>query len=330
MYSILRPLLFSLEPEKAHALSLKALHHIPQFFFPHAKGKPVNALGLEFPHCVGLAAGLDKNGEHIDALAKLGFSFIELGTVTPRPQIGNPNPRLFRLPQVHALINRMGFNNQGVDALVAHVKKAHYQGILGINIGKNKETPLEQAASDYIYCLDKVYPYASYVTINISSPNTPDLRQLQQTKYFANLLGQIRAQQIKLSDTCQRHVPLLVKVSPDEDLETIKQMAEIILSSGVEGIIATNTTCSRQGVEHSPYANETGGLSGTPLWEPSTQCLRLLKQYVGNAITLIGVGGIDSCETAQAKLNAGASLVQVYSGLIYRGPKLVYELASGL
>ncbi len=317
-------------PENAHAFSLAALHYAPSFCFKKTKSKPIDALGLQFPHAVGLAAGLDKNGEHLDALAKLGFSFIELGTVTPRPQIGNPKPRLFRLPDAHAIINRMGFNNQGVDALVGHVKKARYKGILGINIGKNKDTSLERAAEDYTHCLAKVYEYASYVTINISSPNTPDLRQLQQKEYFANLLSQIQAEQIKLSDKFQRHVPLVIKVSPDEDLETLKQMTEVILNNGIEGIIATNTTCSRTGVTHLPYAEETGGLSGKPLFELSTQCLRLLKQYVGDAITLIGVGGIDSCNTAQAKLDAGASLIQVYTGLIYRGPGLVYELSRGL
>ncbi|MBN9227400.1 MULTISPECIES: quinone-dependent dihydroorotate dehydrogenase [Legionella] len=330
MYSMLRPLLFSMAPESAHAFSLSALHYAPGFCFKKTKSKPIEAFGLQFPHAVGLAAGLDKNGEHLDALAKLGFSFIELGTVTARPQIGNPQPRLFRLPDAHAIINRMGFNNQGVDALVSHVKKARYKGILGINIGKNKDTPLEHAAEDYIQCLAKVYEHASYVTINISSPNTPDLRQLQQKEYFANLLSQIHTEQIKLSDKFQRHVPLVVKVSPDEDIETLKQMTEVILNYGIEGIIATNTTCSRTGVAHLPYAEETGGLSGRPVFDLSTQCLRLLKQYVGDAITLIGVGGIDSCETARAKLDAGASLIQVYTGLIYRGPGLVYELANGL
>ncbi|WP_131780121.1 quinone-dependent dihydroorotate dehydrogenase [Legionella bozemanae] len=330
MYSMLRPLLFSMDPERAHTFSLSALHYVPKFCFKKAKPKPTAALGLQFPHVVGLAAGLDKNGEHLDALAKLGFSFIELGTVTPRPQIGNPKPRLFRLPEADAIINRMGFNNQGVDALVNHVKKARYKGILGINIGKNKDTSLEHAADDYIHCLRKVYEYASYVTINISSPNTPDLRQLQQKEYFANLLSQIQAEQIKLSDKLQHHVPLVVKISPDEDPETLKQMTEVILNYGIEGIIATNTTCSRTGVTQLPYAEETGGLSGKPLWELSTQCLRLLKQHVGNDVALIGVGGIDNCSSAQAKLDAGASLIQVYTGLIYQGPSLVYEVAKGL
>jgi dihydroorotate dehydrogenase len=330
MYSMIRPLLFSMDPEGAHDLSLSALRYMPKRCFKQIEHRPVRALGLEFPHFVGLAAGLDKNGEYLDALAKLGFSFIELGTVTPKPQVGNPKPRLFRLPKAQAIINRMGFNNQGVDALVTHVEKACYKGILGINIGKNKDTSLDRAADDYIYCLNKVYEYASYVTINISSPNTPDLRQLQQKEYFAHLLSQIQAEQIKLSDKFQRHVPLVVKISPDEDAETLKQMTDVILNLGIEGIIATNTTCSRKGVEHLSRSEESGGLSGKPVWELSTQCLRLLKHYVGNDVTLIGVGGIDSCDSARSKLNAGASLIQVYSGLIYHGPGLVHELVSGL
>jgi dihydroorotate dehydrogenase len=330
MYSILRPLLFFMDAERAHSFSLSALHFIPKVCFQPVKTKPVHAMGLEFSHAVGLAAGLDKNGEHLDALAKLGFSFIELGTVTPRPQTGNPKPRLFRLPEAQAIINRMGFNNQGVDALVNHVTRANYEGILGINIGKNKDTSLEREAEDYLYCLQKVYAHASYITINISSPNTPDLRQLQQREYFADLLSQLQAEQTKLADKFQRQVPLLVKVSPDEDVETLKQMTDVILSQGIAGIIATNTTCSRAGVKNLPHGEETGGLSGKPVQELSLQCLRLLKQYVGDAVTLIGVGGIDSYESAQAKLDAGASLIQVYSGLIYQGPGLIRELVGGL
>lgn len=330
MYSLVRPLLFSLNAETAHACSLSALHYVPNYFFRKIPTRPVKVMGIEFPNLVGLAAGLDKNGEHLSALAKLGFSFIELGTVTPRPQPGNPKPRLFRLPAAAALINRMGFNNQGVDALVKHVKNAHYSGVLGINIGKNKDTPLDRAAQDYIDCLTKVFDHASYVTINISSPNTPDLRQLQQKEYFANLLSQLQAVQMKLSDQFQKHVPLVVKLSPDEQIETLKQMTEVILHYGIEGIIATNTTCARTGVTHLLHGEEVGGLSGKPLWKSSTKTLSLLKQYVGDDVALIGVGGIDSVESAQAKLDAGASLVQIYSGLIYKGPDLVYKLATGL
>lgn len=330
MYSMIRPWLFKLEAERAHALVLDGLHYLPSCLFKKPVGVKQTVMGLDFPHPVGLAAGLDKNGEHLDALAKLGFSFIELGTVTPKPQIGNPKPRLFRLPQAQAIINRMGFNNQGVDALVQHVKAAHYSGILGINIGKNKDTPLDKAVEDYLYCLRKVYDHASYVTINISSPNTPELRQLQQGEYLRELLTQLRAEQLQLADTFQRHVPLVVKVSPDESEETLKEMAEVIITCGIEGIIATNTTSSRTTVQSLQYADEQGGLSGRPLRDLSTHCLRLLKQYVGNEVSLIAVGGIDSCASAQEKLTAGAALVQVYTGLIYQGPGLVHELANQL
>ncbi|MFT4059234.1 MAG: quinone-dependent dihydroorotate dehydrogenase [Legionella sp.] len=330
MYSVVRPLLFSMDAERAHSFSLAALHYLPQICFKPISTNTVHSMGLQFPHAVGLAAGLDKNGEHLDALAKLGFAFIELGTVTPKPQVGNPKPRLFRIPQAQAIINRMGFNNQGVDALIAHVQRARYQGVLGINIGKNKDTPLDKAVEDYRYCLQKVYPYASYITINISSPNTPDLRQLQQREYFSNLLKQLVAEQNQLAQRHQHDVPLVVKISPDEDPETLKQMTDVILTQGIAGIIATNTTCSREGVNHLRHGDESGGLSGRPVHELSLQCLRLLKRYVGDAVTLIGVGGIDSCESAQAKLEAGASLIQIYSGLIYQGPQLVRDLAVGL
>lgn len=319
-----------MDAERAHSLSLSALHYVPQSCFKKAKGKPVQAMGLHFPHVVGLAAGLDKNGEHLDALAKLGFSFIELGTVTPKPQVGNPRPRLFRVPEAQAIINRMGFNNLGVDTLVEYVKKARYQGILGINIGKNKDTSLNRAAEDYLYCFNKIYEHASYVTINISSPNTPDLRQLQQGAYFSDLLSQLQNAQNKLADKFQKVVPLVVKVSPDEDTETLKHMTDVILHHGISGIIATNTTCSREGVKGMPFAEEAGGLSGRPVRELSLQCLSLLKHYVGNSVTLIGVGGIDDSHSAQEKLDAGASLVQVYSGLIYKGPGLVHEILTGL
>lgn len=328
MYQLLRPFLFSLDAEKAHRLTLSALHYLPHFCFAKPKGEAIHAMGIEFPHAVGLAAGLDKNGEHLDALAKLGFSFIELGTVTPRPQEGNPKPRLFRIPAAQAIINRMGFNNHGVDALVANVKKSHYQGILGINIGKNKDTPLEKAVDDYLYCLRKVYLHASYVTINVSSPNTPDLRQLQQGEYFRNLINELREEQLQLADQHQNYVPLVVKLSPDETDETLKQIADVIVSLGVDGIIATNTTCSRDAVSALQYGNEVGGLSGRPVASLSTHCLKVLKQVVGDDATLIGVGGIDSPAAANEKLEAGASLLQVYTGLIYQGPGIVSNIAS--
>ncbi|HBI21599.1 MAG TPA: quinone-dependent dihydroorotate dehydrogenase, partial [Legionella sp.] len=277
---------------------------------------------------IGLAAGVDKNGEHLDALAKLGFSFIEVGTVTPRPQLGNTRPRLFRLPGASAIINRMGFNNHGVDALLANISRAQFQGILGINIGKNKDTPIHQSVDDYVYCLRKVYARASYVTINISSPNTPDLRQLQQGQYFHDLIHQLREEQLHLSDMHQRYVPLVVKISPDEDDETLKTMAEVMLSCGLDGMIATNTTCDHRAVQGLQHGQEQGGLSGKPLLVRSTHCLRVLKSVVGDAVTLIGVGGMDSPEAAREKLAAGASLLQIYTGLIYEGPGLVKRLVG--
>ena len=330
MYKFLRPLLFRLDPELAHDLTLSALHYVPQACFKQPENSPINAMGIEFPHPIGLAAGLDKNGEYLDALAKLGFSFIEIGSVTPRPQIGNPKPRLFRLPEAGALINRMGFNNRGVDALVANVKKAKYQGILGINIGKNADTPIENAVEDYLSCLRKVYLYATYVTINISSPNTKDLRQLQHGEYFRGLMNQLREEQLQLADTHQRYVPLVVKVSPDETDEVLKQMADIMVSVGIDGIIATNTSCARESVLGLPHAKEMGGLSGAPIAEQSAHCLRVLKEAVGNDLTLIGLGGIDSAAVANEKLQAGASLLQVYTGLIYQGPGLVHTLVEGI
>lgn len=328
MYQLIRPLLFCLDAEQAHLVALEALHYVPKACFGSIKPNMVKAMGLTFPHRIGLAAGLDKNGEYLDALAKLGFAFIELGTVTPRAQLGNPKPRLFRLPKAQAVINRMGFNNRGVDALVANVERAAYRGILGINIGKNKDTPLLHAADDYLYCLRRVYKHASYITINISSPNTPDLRQLQRGDYFKNLLESLRDAQLRLADMHQRHVPFVVKVSPDETDDTLKKMAEVMVLQGVSGIIATNTSCEREAVQGLAHSEEQGGLSGRPLASRATHCLEILKQVVGNDITLIGVGGIDGLPAAQDKLQAGATLLQVYTGLIYQGPHLVKELAS--
>ena len=330
MYALIRPLLFSLPAETAHALTLSALHWMPKRLFHAPPLKTVHALGFEFSHPIGFAAGLDKNGEHLDALAKLGFSFIEVGTVTPRPQQGQVRPRLFRLPQANAIINRMGFNNQGVDALLDNIRRARFKGILGINIGKNKDTPLNQSVDDYLYCLRKVYARASYVTVNISSPNTPDLRQLQQGQYFHDLIHQLREEQLYLSDTHQRYVPLVVKISPDEDDETLKTMADEMVACGIDGIIATNTTCDHAAVLGLSHADEQGGLSGRPLAARSTECLRVFKEVVGDAVTLIGVGGIDNPDVAREKLTAGASLLQVYTGLIYEGPGLVRRLVEGV
>ncbi len=277
---------------------------------------------------MGLAAGFDTNGVYLSGLAKLGFAFIEVGGVTPLPQRGNPQPRIFRLPEQQAIINRMGFSNQGVDALVANIKKSHYQGILGVNIGKNKDTPLNKAGEDYRYCLQRIYPYASYVTINISSPNTPDLRQLQQKEYFADLMSLLREEQLRLAQEYQRFVPLVVKISPDEEDENLKAMTEVMLRCEISGIIATNTTGSREGVTHLVHGNEQGGLSGKPLRQRATHCLHLMHSYVGDQITLIGLGGIDDVNVAQEKKAAGATLLQVYTGLIYQGPGLIARLAA--
>lgn len=330
MYSLLRPWLFKMDAEKAHKFTLSALRWAPSACFPTPALNPVNVLGMKFPHPVGLAAGLDKNGEYLDALAKIGFSFIEVGTVTPRPQLGNPKPRLFRAPEIQAIVNRMGFNNHGVEALVNNIKKSKYQGILGINIGKNKDTPLDKAVDDYVIGMRAVYPYASYITINISSPNTPDLRELQKGHFFSSLLSQLQDEQKRLADSHERHVPLVVKISPDESEDTLKEMTESMLAYGIAGIIATNTTSQPEYFANLPLYMKQGGLSGAPLNSLSTACLRLIKKYVGNDMVLIGVGGIQELANAQEKIDAGASLVQVYSGLIYQGPELVSQLAAGL
>ncbi len=327
MYSLVRPLLFQLDAEKSHHLTLSALHWLPSPLFKAPELSPTNAMGLTFSHRIGLAAGLDKNGEHIDALAKLGFSFIELGTVTPHLQTGNPRPRLFRLPEANAIINRMGFNNLGVENLVLNIKKSRYQGIVGVNIGKSRETSLNQASEDYIFCMEKVYNHASYITVNISSPNTPDLRQLQQKAYLDDLLSKICESRKKLSDQHKKYIPLVIKLSPDEKDDALKEIAELIVSKGIEGIVATNTTCSREAVSHLPNGGEEGGLSGQPLLDRSTHCLKVIKEITGDALTLIGVGGIDSIESAESKLEAGADLLQVYTGLIYKGPNLVTRLS---
>ncbi|WP_058528347.1 quinone-dependent dihydroorotate dehydrogenase [Legionella londiniensis] len=330
MYQLIKPILFKLDAEKAHDLILKVLTYLPQFCFAKPAEKPITAWGMKFKHPIGLAAGLDKNGAYIDALSKLGFSFIEIGTVTPRPQPGNPKPRLFRLPDARAIINRMGFNNDGVDVLVSNVQKARYHGILGINIGKNKDTPLDHAADDYLYCLRKVYPFASYVTVNISSPNTPELRKLQQDEYLPSLLGKLQEERIRLTDEYRRHVPLVIKLSPDETDDNLKRVGEMIVSYKIDGIIATNTTWSRKFVEGLAHANEEGGLSGSPLASRSTDCIRILREAVGEEMVIIGAGGIDNVDTANEKLKAGADLLQVYTGLIYQGPSLIHSIVKNL
>ena len=287
-------------------------------------------MGLQFPNAVGLAAGLDKNGAYIDPLASLGFGFVEVGTVTPRPQPGNPKPRLFRLPDAQGIINRFGFNNDGVDVLVENVRKAKYRGILGINIGKNFDTPIERATEDYLICLRKVYAHASYISVNISSPNTKNLRQLQDAEALHGLLAALKLEQGKLAEQHSKYVPIALKIAPDLEPEQIREIADLLLKHRIDGVIATNTTLSRDSVQGLPYASEAGGLSGAPVKAKSTEVIRQLATILAGEIPIIGVGGILCGEDAQEKLDAGASLVQLYSGLIYRGPELVREVCKVL
>ncbi|MCO8044119.1 quinone-dependent dihydroorotate dehydrogenase [Acinetobacter bohemicus] len=332
LYSLARPLLFSLAPERAHELTLSLLQSTHKMGLVHQRvaAKPVSCMGIEFPNPVGLAAGLDKNGAYIDALASQGFGFIEIGTITPRPQAGNPHPRLFRLPQAKAIINRMGFNNDGVDKLVENVKAAKFKGVLGINIGKNADTLVEKAVDDYLICLEKVYNYASYITVNISSPNTKNLRSLQSGDALTELLETLKNRQLELAQEHQHYVPLVLKVAPDLESEDIAFIAKQLLQYKIDGLIVTNTTLSREGVEGLAYAEEAGGLSGAPVFEKSTACLAAFAGILKGQIPLIGVGGILSGADAVAKKQAGASLVQVYSGLIYTGPKLVKDCVDAL
>ncbi|GAB2513989.1 quinone-dependent dihydroorotate dehydrogenase [Lysobacter humi (ex Lee et al. 2017)] len=336
MYGLLRPLLFRLDAERAHGIGLHGLDLMratgtlglvarrPQPF-------PVQAFGLRFPNPVGLAAGLDKNGEHVDALFGLGFGFVEIGTVTPRPQAGNPKPRMFRVPRHRALINRLGFNNQGIDALVRNVGRIRRRdGVLGINIGKNKDTPNESAQDDYLHCLERVYPLADYITVNISSPNTAGLRELQEEQALRRLVGTLRDAQESLGARHGRRVPMLVKVAPDLSDSDIEAAARVLSDLEVDGVVATNTTVSREGIEDSRHADEPGGLSGMPLMSQSTYVLRRLRTRLPESIPLIGVGGILSGADAVTKMAAGASLVQCYSGFIYRGPVLVRECVEAI
>ena len=332
LYSLARPLLFSLAPERAHELTLSLLKsaHRMGMMRQNITPKPVTCMGIQFPNPVGLAAGLDKNGAYIDALAGLGFGFIEIGTITPRPQAGNPHPRLFRLVEAKAIINRMGFNNDGVDKLVENVKASKFKGILGINIGKNADTPVENAVDDYLICLEKVYNYASYVTVNISSPNTKNLRSLQSGDALTELLETLRKRQLELAEEHQHYVPLVLKVAPDLSAEDIEFIAKQLLQFKIDGLIVTNTTLSREGVENLKYADEAGGLSGAPVFEKSTACLAAFSKALDGQIPLIGVGGILSGEQALAKQDAGANLVQIYSGLIYTGPTLIKDCVDAL
>ena len=324
LYRLARPLLFQLDPEAAHHLGLR----LAGFTFGTQVHAPVRAMGLEFANPVGLAAGLDKDAAHIDRLARLGFGFIEVGTVTPRAQPGNARPRLFRIPEKEALINRFGFNNVGVDAFLQNVARARWRGVLGINIGKNATTPAEQAADDYAYCLERVYGAASYVAINISSPNTAGLRALQEKQAVEALLSRLTRRREVLARSHGKRVPLVLKVAPDLDAQGIAAIAEAVHNHGIDGVIATNTTTSREGVENLPHAAEAGGLSGAPILEKSTHVLRELRRLLPDT-TLIGAGGILSGAHARHKREAGADLVQLYTGLIYRGPRLVPECASG-
>jgi dihydroorotate dehydrogenase len=336
LYSLLRPLLFRLDPETAHRLTLdalKTLRHTPgrHALLCHAPPKvPVEVMGLKFDNPVGLAAGLDKNGECADMLAEFGFGFIEVGTVTPRPQPGNPPPRVFRLPAHHAIINRLGFNNQGVDALVAHLKQYRPRCPVGINIGRNKDTPNERALDDYLAALRAVYPHADYVTINISSPNTPGLRALQEGGALEALLSAIKAEQAVLARSHGRRVPIALKVAPDLDDEQLAEIARLLLAHEFDAVIATNTTIARPGLEGEALAREAGGLSGRPLKDLSTAVIRKLHGHLQGKVPIIGVGGIETTDDAWEKLVAGAQLVQIYTGFIYEGTGLVSRLVEGL
>lgn len=335
LYRAVRPLLFALDPETAHCLSLKSLDtlncvgavSLATAALPRA---PVRVMGLEFPNPVGLAAGLDKDGKHIDALAALGFGFLEIGAVTPRPQPGNPKPRLFRLSEAGALINRLGFNSGGVDRAVENIRRSRYRGILGVNIGRNFDTPNERAGDDYLECLRRVYPHASFVTVNVSSPNTKNLRELQNPAELDRLLAALAAERDRLARQHGRRVPLAVKISPDLDDAGVEAVAGRVAARGIDAVIATNTTVSREGVEHLPASREQGGLSGSPLRARATAVVARLRRALPASVAVIGVGGIASAEDAREKLEAGASLVQLYTALVYRGPGLVGEIVRGL
>jgi dihydroorotate dehydrogenase len=325
LYGLARPLLFSLDPETAHGLALRFAGLFP---VQAAVASPVKAMGLDFPNPIGLAAGLDKDAAHADALARMGFGFLELGGVTPRPQPGNPRPRLFRLPRAEAVINRYGLNSAGVDVFVQNLKEKKGKTIVGVNIGKNKDTPNERAAEDYEACLEKLYPHVDYVTLNVSSPNTPGLRDLQDSAALSSLLSRVRIQREKLRQRTGRHVALAVKLSPDMSDDQLKAIAGVFRRERIDGVVATNTTLSRAGAEGLPFAAEQGGLSGAPLRERATQVVRILARELGGEIPVIGVGGIHSGADALEKFDAGATLVQLYTGLIYRGPGLVGECAA--
>lgn len=335
LYRLARAGFFQLDAERAHDLAIQNFKRftgtpLDLFYRQHLPHRPVECMGVTFKNPVGLAAGLDKNGECIDAFSAMGFGFIEVGTVTPKPQLGNDKPRLFRLVHAEGIINRMGFNNLGVDHLVEKVKQANYDGIIGINIGKNKDTPIEKGAEDYLICMEKVYPYAGYIAVNISSPNTPGLRTLQYGEALDELLGVLKQKQTALAELHNKYVPLALKIAPDLTDDELQQICQSLLKYNIDGVIATNTTLDRSLVEGMKFANEAGGLSGRPLQSRSTEVVKLLYQQLGEQIPIIGVGGVDSYVAAKEKLLAGAKLVQVYSGFIYHGPKLVSDIVKNL
>ena len=328
MYALLRPLLFKLDAEQAHHFTLDGLARAYRLGLLQKVAHhtcPTTLMGLSLPNPIGLAAGLDKNGQYIDALAALGFGFIEIGTVTPKAQAGNPKPRLFRVPEHQAVINRMGFNNQGIDAMIQNIEKSRFNGILGINIGKNATTPIENAADDYLICLEKAYTHAGYITVNISSPNTQNLRTLQGGDELNALLSALKNKQAHLAAAHGRYVPLAVKIAPDLNEQQVADIAHAAIQTEIDGIIATNTTIDKSALGHHPLAGEQGGLSGAPVREASNRVLKQLLAELEGRLPVIGVGGILSGADAAAKLHMGAAAVQVYSGLIYRGPALVKE-----
>ncbi|MEO7335352.1 MAG: quinone-dependent dihydroorotate dehydrogenase [Caldimonas sp.] len=337
-YALTRPFLFGLDPERAHDLTLDALERIQRtplmcIAAEPRVSDPVQLAGLDFPNRIGLAAGLDKNGRCIDAFGAMGFGSIEVGTVTPRPQPGNPKPRMFRLPDAQALINRLGFNNDGLGAFLRNVARARFRsrgGILGLNIGKNAATPIERAIDDYLLCLDGVYPHADYVTINISSPNTKDLRSLQGTSSLDPLLAAVQARKHELATRHRRSVPIFVKIAPDLEEEQVAAIARTLSANGIDGVIATNTTLDRSNVSHLRHGAEAGGLSGAPVFEKSNRVIAQLRAQLGSAYPIIGVGGVMTAEDASAKVGAGADLVQLYTGFIYNGPELVKKAAQML
>jgi len=334
LYPLVKPFLFQLDAERAHDLTLKGLKLSEKLGLLKLASTPAceprEVMGLNFPNPIGLAAGLDKNGAVIDGMAALGFGFVEVGTVTPRPQPGNEKPRLFRLPAAEGIINRFGFNNLGVDQLVANVKASKYRGILGINIGKNFDTPNDKAADDYLICMEKVYAHASYITVNISSPNTKNLRDLQEEEALSHLLSTLKQAQEKLTQQHGKYVPIALKIAPDLSETEVVNIAELLMQHQIDGVIATNTTLARDAVKGLPHGEEKGGLSGAPARQQSTIVIQQLSKQLQGAVPIIGVGGISSGADAVEKMASGASLVQVYSGLIYKGPALINEVCRTL